>query len=121
MVENISIKAIHFELDNNLEKYITKKINKLEKYVPSTSKKSFKAEIILQEEKAQTDNKCKCELLFYLPKETIIIKDSTMNMYAAIDIVEEKMKVSLCRYKELHDGSKKERHLIKRVRDDNSQ
>ncbi len=118
MVQNLEINGVHLELDENLKKYITKKINKLEKYISHASRESLKVEVYIQELKSHADKQCECEVLFYLPKETIRIKDSTMNMYAAIDIVEEKMKQALGKYKDQHDQARNERHLLNRVHAD---
>jgi ribosome-associated translation inhibitor RaiA len=57
-----------------------------------------------------------CEVTLYLPKETINVKESTINIYAAIDIVEAKLKHRIQKYKELHESPKLSRHLMGKLR-----
>jgi ribosome-associated translation inhibitor RaiA len=52
----------------------------------------------------------------YLPQETINIKESAFNMFAAVDIVETKLKQQLQKYKDLHQTGKLHRHLMARFR-----
>lgn len=114
MVQKLDIHGIHYKLDENLKKYITKKINKLEKYVSPEARESVHVEVYVNELKTSTGKQCECEVIFHLPKETLRVKDSTINMYAAVDIVEEKLKQSLKKIKDLHDMGKKERHALSR-------
>jgi ribosomal subunit interface protein len=116
MIERLEIHGVHFTVDNNLKKYITKKVNKLEKYVTSEARESFRVEVFMEEVKSRGGKQCECEAVMHLPKEIIRVKDGTINMYAAIDIVEEKLRQALKRHKEQHDISKKERHLTSRSR-----
>ncbi len=116
MVAKLDIHGVHFELDDNIKKYLTKKINRLERYVASENRASLHAEFYLKESKAKQGKLCECEAVLHLPKETIRIKETTINMYAAVDIVEEKLRQALKKYKDLHNRGRKVRHLLARVR-----
>jgi ribosome-associated translation inhibitor RaiA len=50
----------------------------------------------------------------HLPKDTLKVQETTMNMYAAVDIVEAKLKNQLKKYKDLHNSSRFRRHVIAR-------
>lgn len=115
-MQNLDIHGVHFEVDESLKKYIAKKINKLDKYIPGDARESSRVEIYLKESKTNSGKQCECEAVFHLPKESIRIKDGTINMYAAVDIVEEKLKQALKKYKDLHHNGRKERHILGRVR-----
>ncbi len=52
-------------------------------------------------------NKYEAEAVFHLPEEQLTVKDSTMNMFAAVDIIEEKMKNVLRKYKAKHTANAK--------------
>lgn len=114
MIEKLEIHGIHFTVDDNLKKYITKKVNKLEKYIIADAKESLRIEVFMEEVKTRNGKQCECEAVVHLPKEVIRIKDGTINMYAAIDIVEEKLRQALKRYKEQHNIGRRERHLLSR-------
>ncbi len=116
MLSKLDIHGVHFELDDNIKKYLTKKINRLEKYIAKENRESLHAEFYLKEAKVKQGKLCECEAVFHLPKETIRIKETTINMYAAVDIVEEKLRQALKQYKELHNRGRKVRHLLARVR-----
>ncbi len=110
----LDIHGVHVTVDESLKKYITKKINKLEKYVPMISRESFHVEVYLEEIKSREGKQCECEVVVYLPKEVIRIREGTMNMYAAVDIVEEKLNRALVRYKEIH-SVKLQHHLSREL------
>lgn len=114
MVEKMTINGVHYTVDDNLKKYITKKINRLEKYLIAEAKQSFRVEVFMEEVKTHSDKQCECEIVMHLPKEVFRVKDGTVNMYAAVDIVEEKLRQALKRYKDQHDVARKERHLLSR-------
>ncbi|MCL4358063.1 ribosome-associated translation inhibitor RaiA [Patescibacteria group bacterium] len=113
MVE-IDIHGVHITLEPALKRYIIKKINHLEKYVPLSARRSLHVDIYLSENRTHGGKQCECEAVVHLPKETIRIHEATMNMYAATDIVEEKLKQALIRYKELHGHLNLKRHLQNR-------
>lgn len=101
----VNIDGIH-NLDNkDIPKYIEKKIGSLDKYVPRFARRSAHAEVKVREEKLKDKKVCVCEVRLYLPGEVISAKESTMNMFAAVDIVEEKVKSQIRKYKEKQKNS----------------
>lgn len=102
----LDIDGIHNLGNKDLPRYITKKIGGLDKYVPRHARKSVRAEVRVKEEKIKDKKECTCEVLLMLPQETINAKETTMNMFAAVDIVEEKIKTQLRKYKEKHGRSR---------------
>ena len=53
-----------------------------------------------------------CEAILHLPHETIMVKEATINMFAAVDIVEAKLKTQLKKYKDTHGNPRLHRRLI---------
>lgn len=100
MIKKIDITGIHAEVEPDVAKYVKKKIAKLDSYMPKHARKSAHAEVRLKEEKVKTKKQSTCEVILYVPGEIITAKETTVNMYAAIDIVEEKLKSQLRKYKE---------------------
>jgi putative sigma-54 modulation protein len=99
MIKSLEISTIHTEVDEDLKKYARKKISKLDAYMPKHARKSAKVEITLKEAHTKTRKQYTVEVLLTVPGEIITAKETTKNMYAAIDIVEEKLKAQLRRYK----------------------
>ena len=101
----LEIDGTHNLGNRDLVKYINKKIGGLDKYVPKHARKSAHAEVKIREQKVKDKKECMAEVVLHLPGENIAAKESTMNMFAAIDIVEEKIKIQLKRYKEKNKNS----------------
>jgi ribosomal subunit interface protein len=89
-------------MNKNLQRYVTKKFSGLDKYVPKTARESAHIEVVLKEAKSKNKKEYTCEAVLHLPKDNLAAKESTMNMFAAVDIVQEKLKVQLKKYKDLH-------------------
>ncbi|GAC1392627.1 MAG: hypothetical protein NVSMB46_09020 [Candidatus Saccharimonadales bacterium] len=115
MIQRIEVTGIHTELTADIHKYIKAKIGKLDKFMSRHSRESVHAEVILSESKAKNKNERCCEVILHLPNGNITAKEATLNMFAAIDIVEEKLKNQLKKYKDLHDSPKLHRRLINRL------
>lgn len=120
MIEKLDIEGVHMDLDENVRRYVVRKIGRLDKFLPKSTKPSARAEVILKSTEAK-GNRCTCEVNLYLPKEIINVKETTVNIYAAIDIVEAKLKHSIEKYKELHSNSKLRRHLMGKIRKNTAQ
>jgi ribosomal subunit interface protein len=120
MFQKFEINTIHTNIDEPLKKYVNKKIGGLDKYTPRQAKKSAHCEVHLKELKSSNKNNCRCEVTIYLPHQTIVVKESAINMYAAVDIVEAKLKMQLKKYKDTHHNSKMKRHIMARFRNKNN-
>lgn len=118
MISKLEINGVHMDLDAKLKSYITKKIGKLERYMPKQARESAHAEVFLKERKLKGKKECLCEVVMHLPQDTITIKEATVNMYAAVDIVEVKLKNQLKKYKDLHGTRGLRRHILKRFKHD---
>ena len=116
MIQNLEFHAVHTELNADLKDYITRKIGNLDKYVSPPARRSFHVEVYAKENKKHAQEQFEFEVVAHLPKETIRIRESTVNMQAAVDIVESKLKQALIRYKDTHGNPKRWRHLLKRAR-----
>lgn len=104
MIQRIDISGISYDLDDDIKKYVRRKIGKLDRFIPRQARSSAHVEVRLKQINESHGNKYECEVLVHVPDEQLTVKDSTMNMFAAIDIVEEKMKNLLRKYKEKHQG-----------------
>ncbi len=116
MIEKLEISGIHTTLTPDLQKYVAKKIGKLDKYMPKHARDSAHVEVMLKEVKAKNKKECVCEVVMYLPHDTLTTKEATVNMFAAIDIVETKLKNQLKKYKEKHTSLKIHRRVIAKLR-----
>jgi ribosomal subunit interface protein len=116
MIEKIEINSVHAQVDDDLKKYVSKKIGHLDKYLSKHAKASAHAEVRLKETTNKDKKQCQCEVILHLPNDTLMVKESTINMYAAIDIVEAKLKNQIKKHKETHESPRLHRRLIRRLK-----
>lgn len=115
MIAKLEITGVHMPLDSDIKKYINKKIGKLDKYMPRHARPSAHADIKMKKDKIKTKNEYTCEVILHMPHDTLMVKEATMNMFAAVDIVEAKLKNQLKKYKDTH-STKIHRKIIARIR-----
>ena len=114
MIDNLTISGVKYELTDTTKKYVTKKIGALDKYLPRHARKSVSADVKIKQIDNPDGNKYEVEVMINVPDKVITAKDSTMNVLAAVDIVEAKLSTQLRKYKEStvpHIGFR--RHLAK--------
>lgn len=116
MIKKLHINGVHADISNDLHKYVMKKIGRLDKYLPRAARASVQAEVKLKESKAKDKKHHTCEVILHLPQEKITVKEATINMYAAVDIVEAKLKNQIKRYKDTHHTGHIARRLAARLR-----
>ncbi len=116
MITKMEINGIHFDVDADLRKYVERKIGHLDRFFPRHARESAHAEVKLKERMIKTKKECTAEVILHLPHDTITTKETTINMYAAIDIVETKLKNQLKRYKEKHTDKRLHRRVLNKLR-----
>lgn len=114
MVTRIEITGIHYEVSEDLKKYVTRKVGRVDRFVPRHARKSMHIEVKLTELKTKSDRN-QCEMIIHLPEQQITAKQATVNMFAAIDIVETKVKNQLKKYKASHGGDKQDHRGVLRL------
>lgn len=100
MIERLAITGVKLELDGVTKRYVTKKIGRLDRYLPRHARKSALADVKLKQVNRSHGNKYEAEVILHVPDKTLTVKDSTVNILAAIDIVEAKLINQLRKYKE---------------------
>ena len=100
MIASIDITGIKYNVNEKTQKYVIDKVGKLDKYIPSHARKSITADVKLRQVNRDHGNKYEAEVIIQVPDKTITAKDSTINMMAAIDIVEAKLIAQLRKYKD---------------------
>jgi ribosomal subunit interface protein len=116
MIQKLSISGVHMAVDDDLHKYVVKKIGTLDQYVPRKARQSIHTDIKLKESKAKDKKEWTCEIVFHVPHSTLEVQESAINMYAAVDIAEAKLRAQLHKYKDLHAGPRLHRRLLARFK-----
>ena len=100
MIESIDISSKRYEVDETTIKYVLKKIGRLDRYLPRHARKTATADVRLSQINGDHGNKYEAEVILNIPDKRITVTDSTVNMLAAIDIIEAKLVTQLRKYKE---------------------
>lgn len=101
MIANIEVTGIGgYAADEPTKKYIRKKIGALDRLVTRHARKTMSAVVKVQEVNRDHGNKYEVEVMLTVPDRVIKAKDSTLNVLAATDIVEQKLAAQLRKYKE---------------------
>jgi putative sigma-54 modulation protein len=116
MIQRLEISGVHAEVGEDLKKYVARKIGKLDRFIARHARESVHAVVKLKEGKAKDKNERTCEVILHLPGEIITVKETTINMFAAIDIVETKLRNQLKKYKELHASPRLHQRLLSKLK-----
>jgi len=112
----LEITGIHYDVSSRLERYVQNKIGGLEKFIGKNERAAAVASVKLKESKAKNKNEYECYVLIALPGSTAEARESTTNMFAAVDIVEGKLKTQLKKRKDTHANPKFYQRLTNRLR-----
>ena len=117
MITHIDITGVGaYELDDSTRKYIRKKVGTLDRFAPRHARKSITADVKVAEVNREKGNKYELEVLINVPGKRVTAKDLTLNVFAAVDIVEAKLASQLRRYKEEHLPHVGKRKLLDRFK-----
>lgn len=116
MIKNIQINSVHAEVDDDLRKYVLKKIGHLDRYMPKKARLSARAEVRLKDTQDKGKKQHRCEVVLHLPHDTITTAETTMNFYAAVDIVEAKLQNQIKKYKDKHNPVRLHKRFVARLR-----
>jgi putative sigma-54 modulation protein len=100
----LNVSGNNYELTDKIREYIDEKIGRLEKYLPKNAREGVHGTIILTlDESGREDNQCVCEVDIKAGTGSFQAKEATLNMFAAIDIVEAKLKAQIGKFKDKHN------------------
>ncbi|MBQ6510794.1 ribosome-associated translation inhibitor RaiA [Candidatus Saccharibacteria bacterium] len=100
MINKIEITGSNYKLSENFQKYATKRIGKLDRYLPKGSKKDVIAKVVVTEVNREHGNKFEISAAMEIVGGKVIAsKDECSNIFAGIDIIEAKLMGQIRRYK----------------------
>lgn len=99
MITQIDISGINYDIDDNTEKYILKRIGKLDHYLPRHSRKSVSVKVTIKRVDKSHGNKYEVAIIMDVPGKVIAVKDESSNVLAGIDILEAKIMSQIKKYK----------------------
>jgi len=110
------ITARNYDIDEKIKDYVHIKICSLERYLPRHARETAKVMVILEDDpNGREDNRYVCEAIVTVQGGKMVSREGTVNIYAAIDIVEAKLKSQILKYKELHTTEPRRGKMISRL------
>lgn len=116
MIASIDITGVKYTAGDQVQKYVMRKIARLDKYLPRHARKSVTADVKLKQVNRDHGNKYEAEVIINVPEKRMTAKDSTGNMFAAIDIVEAKLINQMRKYKQASITHVGNRRLMSRFK-----
>ncbi len=102
MIQSITVTGVKYDVDDTTKQYVMQKIGSLDRFLPRHARRSASVEVFLKEVNRNQGKQFEAEILLSVPDKKITAKDTTINMLAAVDIVEAKLSTQLRKYKEMH-------------------
>lgn len=100
MIEKVEISGSNYKVEESFRKYATKRIGKLDRYLPRGSKKDVVAKIVVTEVDRAHGNKYEISAAMEIPGGKVLAaKDESSNVFAGIDIIEAKLMGQIRRFK----------------------
>jgi len=112
----IKITGRRLEVDDKMTKYVEEKIGDLEKFIPRALRPEAHAAVTLElDPSGREDNQYVCEAILSVPGGPMVSREATINIYAATDIVEAKLRAQLETYKAKHSNPTRRARLKARL------
>lgn len=106
----------NYEVDGRLRDYLDSKIGTLERYLPRKLRTLASASAIMTDDPSgREDNRFVCEVIITVGGEKFVAKEGTINMYAAVDIVDAKLKAQLRTFKEKQVTQPRRTRMLNRL------
>ena len=100
MIEKIEISGNGYKVEEPFRKYVTKRIGKLDRYLPHGSKKDVVSKIVVSEIGKSKGEKYEISVAMDIPGGKVIAaRDECSNVFAGVDLVEAKLLGQIRRYK----------------------
>ncbi len=116
MIKKFDITEVHTVRDDQIRDYLKNSIGKLDKYVPKNEQGQIQVEAKLIESRNQNKRKYTAEVILHLPHTKLTAKESTDSMPEAVDMVEDKLRQQIKKYKEKHTNPRLIRKLTSRLK-----
>lgn len=112
----LDVSTRNYEADAKIKAYVQDKIGGLDKYLPRKTRQAAQLQVMLEDDpNGREDNHCVCEAILSLPGAQLVAKEGAINIYAAVDIVEAKMKAQVRTYKDKYQARPRRSKLLARV------
>lgn len=93
MIENIEISGVKYKVEDDLRKYVVKRLGQLDKFLPRKSRKDTVMKVVVTQVNRAHGNKYEISVALDVPGGKVLAaRDEAGNVFAGIDILEAKLK-----------------------------
>ena len=96
----IQLTGRKYDIDKELKKYVHTKLGHLDRYLPRDHQSQGMSVEVFRDPSGREDNRYKVIVVLKVPGPDIVAETATINPHSAIDIVEQKLKMQIRKYKE---------------------
>lgn len=112
MISKLDITATNFDLTENTKKYATKRIAKLDRYLPRANKRDVVLKLVFSENSGNNSAKYEISAAMEIPGGKVIAaRDTSTNLNAGIDIIETKLLGQIRRFRTEQENQKEKKSL----------
>lgn len=106
----------NFEVEDKVRAYAEDKLGGLEKYLPRDVRETTSCNIVLENDaNGREDNRYVCEAVVTVEGTQLVSREGTVNIFAAIDIVEAKLQAQMVKFKEKHTLAPRRNRMLSRL------
>lgn len=116
MTHPITIAARHLTVSDELRRYVIRKMTRLERFVPRSEREQMTISVIFTSGAAKDMSDRTCKVNIQLAHGTVSVSETTINLYAAVDIAEAKIRTQLKRYKGMHGQPRLHQRVLSRLK-----
>ena len=98
----LQIATRKFDLDDDLQGYVERKLAKLDRYFPRHHQPTALKVEISRDESVAPDKRYHISVQLTAPQHQMHAETATMNPHSAVDIIEAKLKDQIRKYKDKH-------------------
>lgn len=100
MIEKIEVNGSGYKIDEPFKKYVEKRLGKLDRYLPRSSKRDVVMKVAVAEISKSKSEKYEISATMEITGGKVITaKDECSNVFAGVDLVEAKLAGQIRRYK----------------------
>ena len=100
MIENIDISGSNYKVEESFQKYVHKRIGKLDRYLPRQNRKDVGAKVVVTQVNRDHGNKYEISATLDIPGGKVLnAKEESSNVFAGVDILEAKLMGQIRRFK----------------------
>ncbi len=100
MIDKIDITGNGYKVDDTFKKYVSKRLGKLDRYLPRGSKKDVVCKVVVTATGKKNNEKYDISAAMEIPGGKVMAaKDECSNLFAGVDLVEAKLMGQIRRYK----------------------